>query len=61
MKRFAAICALAMGCLVLHAGQAQADRRVALVIGNSAYQYVARLDNPANDARLMAEIGRAHV
>ena len=27
-----------------------AGRRVALVIGNSAYSYVDRLDNPANDA-----------
>jgi hypothetical protein len=44
-----------MGCLVLLAGPAQAERRVALVVGNSAYQYVSRLDNPANDARLMAD------
>ena len=34
---------------------AAAERRVALVIGNSAYQSVARLDNPRNDATLMAE------
>jgi len=33
---------------------ARADKRVALVIGNSAYQSVTRLDNPRNDARLMA-------
>ena len=31
------------------------DKRVALVIGNSNYQNVSRLDNPVNDARLMAE------
>ena len=55
MKRLAAICSLAMGCLVLLAGPVQAERRVALVVGNSAYQYVSRLDNPANDARLMAD------
>jgi uncharacterized caspase-like protein len=30
-------------------------RRVALVIGNSAYRNVAPLDNPANDARLLAD------
>jgi tetratricopeptide (TPR) repeat protein len=30
-------------------------RRVALVIGNSAYANVTRLENPANDARLMAD------
>ena len=33
---------------------ASAERRVALVIGNSAYRNVARLGNPANDAKLMA-------
>jgi uncharacterized caspase-like protein len=32
-----------------------ADKRVALVIGNSAYQKVTRLTNPANDSSLMAE------
>jgi uncharacterized caspase-like protein len=36
-------------------GGLQADRRVALVIGNSAYQNVAPLRNPAHDAPLMAE------
>ena len=34
---------------------AQADRRVALVIGNSSYKSVAPLGNPKNDARLMAD------
>lgn len=33
---------------------AQADKRVALVIGNSAYQSVVALPNPANDAADMA-------
>ncbi|MEM7428704.1 MAG: caspase family protein [Pseudomonadota bacterium] len=33
---------------------AQAEKRVALVIGNSAYANVARLANPANDAADMA-------
>jgi uncharacterized caspase-like protein len=32
-----------------------AEKRIALVIGNSAYRNVARLDNPKNDASLMAE------
>jgi hypothetical protein len=36
------------------AAEQQPDRRVALVIGNSDYQYIARLSNPANDAALMA-------
>jgi formylglycine-generating enzyme required for sulfatase activity len=36
-----------------------ADKRVALVVGNSAYRNVARLDNPANDAQLLADTLRA--
>jgi uncharacterized protein YraI len=41
-------------CLIL-AEPAVADKRVALVIGNSAYRSVTRLDNPTNDAKLMAD------
>src|SRR4030081_642632 len=33
---------------------ALADKRIALVIGNSAYRNIPRLDNPNNDASLMA-------
>jgi caspase domain-containing protein len=33
---------------------AHAEKRVALVIGNSAYRNITPLDNPRNDARLMA-------
>ncbi|WP_083636563.1 caspase family protein [Bradyrhizobium sp. AS23.2] len=44
---------------ILAMGPAVAERRVALVIGNSAYQHVSRLDNPSNDARLVAETLRA--
>ena len=36
-------------------GPALADKRVALVVGNSAYRSVAILDNPANDAKLLAD------
>ena len=32
-----------------------AEKRIALVVGNSAYQNIARLDNPKNDAVLMAD------
>ncbi|MEX0284720.1 MAG: caspase domain-containing protein [Paracoccaceae bacterium] len=39
----------------LWGGVAAAETRIALVIGNSAYGRVAALDNPANDARLIAE------
>ena len=40
--------------VVIIAFPALADRRVALVIGNSAYKNVSRLENPRNDAMLMA-------
>jgi len=36
-------------------GAAHADKRVALVIGNSSYVDIPRLTNPAHDANLMAE------
>jgi tetratricopeptide (TPR) repeat protein len=36
-------------------GSAHAEKRVALVIGNSAYQTVPVLPNPAADARLMSD------
>jgi len=45
---------LLMG-MCFNAGGALADKRVALIIGNSAYDKVARLPNPTNDAALIAE------
>ncbi|MEY9111060.1 putative caspase-like protein [Bradyrhizobium yuanmingense] len=38
---------------LLACGSAHADRRVALVIGNSAYKSAPKLTNPANDATLI--------
>jgi hypothetical protein len=38
---------------------ALADKRVALVIGNSAYKKVQQLNNPMNDAQAVGEIFRA--
>jgi carboxyl-terminal processing protease len=40
--------------VAISAVPAFADTRVALVVGNSAYQNISRLDNPRNDALLMA-------
>jgi len=37
----------------LMCGSAHAERRIALVIGNSAYKSVPKLSNPANDAALV--------
>ena len=45
----------ALALVVLCLTPARAERRVALVIGNSSYLHVPRLDNPANDANLMAK------
>ena len=56
-----AICRGALAALTLFAflglwtGTATAQRRVALVIGNSSYVNTARLENPKNDAADMAE------
>jgi uncharacterized caspase-like protein len=41
--------------LILVCQPALADKRVALVLGNSAYQNVPPLTNPVNDAMLMAD------
>jgi hypothetical protein len=41
------------------ASAAQGEKRVALVIGNGAYQKVARLANPANDAKAIAQMFKA--
>ncbi len=42
--------AMLLASLPLASGGAQAEKRVALVIGNSAYRHVAKLPNPTNDA-----------
>src|SRR5438067_10716064 len=47
--------AIAVFALSLFCSPAHAENRVALVIGNGAYHSVARLNNPINDASLMAE------
>ena len=46
---------LIIAIVVGAAFQARADSRVALVIGNSAYSAVPRLDNPVHDANIIAE------
>ena len=49
--------ALALAFLI--GSPAKADKRVALVVGNSSYRNITRLDNPRNDASLMAETLRS--
>ena len=52
IRRIAALIALLP---LVFAGPAVAEKRIALVVGNSAYQNITRLENPRNDAVLMAE------
>src|ERR1039458_5811602 len=40
---------------LLSTGPTFAEKRIALVVGNSTYQNITRLDNPRNDAALMAD------
>jgi uncharacterized caspase-like protein len=47
--------ALLLAAIVTCTSPAAAQKRVALVIGNSAYRNVTPLDNPTKDATLMAE------
>jgi uncharacterized caspase-like protein len=47
-------CLLATSFLFAGTTQGLADKRVALVIGNSAYKHVPKLTNPANDAGAIA-------
>ncbi|MFO1328202.1 MAG: caspase family protein [Rubrivivax sp.] len=54
-----AVFAAWLACLVLVSAPAWAQRRVALVIGNSAYGSENKLSNPVNDARLMARTLRS--
>ncbi|MDR3485761.1 MAG: caspase family protein [Bradyrhizobium sp.] len=46
---------LAFWATLLFNGPALAEKRVALVMGNSAYQNVNRLSNPGNDSSAMSE------
>lgn len=49
------VLALALLAAAAAGAEAQGERRVALVIGNSAYETAPRLPNPVNDAAAMAE------
>jgi hypothetical protein len=56
--RLVAALLLAVWMSGLFSQSALADKRVALIIGNSKYQNVSRLTNPANDAAMLADIFR---
>jgi hypothetical protein len=54
-----AIVAIAAAIVCASIPSAQAEKRVALVIGNAGYRNVMRLDSPGNDAKRMAETLRS--
>lgn len=58
MLRIPGIVALLCGLALLAAEPASAQRRVALVIGNSVYQNAARLPNPTKDADAIGDLFR---
>jgi uncharacterized caspase-like protein len=43
---------------IMSAGNAAAEKRAALIVGNSAYQNVRKLRNPANDSDAIAKLFR---
>jgi uncharacterized caspase-like protein len=51
--RWGTALSIAIASAIALASEAQAEKRVALVIGNSAYQHTAPLKNPRNDAEDM--------
>ena len=55
-RRLCRLVPVALLCAVLVSATARADgeKRIALVVGIGGYQYLPHLDNPTNDARLMA-------
>ena len=57
-RRLVPVSALVAGLffLAISGNAALADRRVALLVGNSGYQNVPRLPNPSNDATAMARM-----
>ena len=59
LRRLSAVVAALLPLLLLTAPPAFAEKRVALVIGNSSYVNIPRLANPVSDARLMADTLRA--
>ena len=52
------ITALSVAAFLFSGSAAFADKKVAFVVGNSAYKNVPQLPNPASDAKAMAQILR---
>src|SRR5471032_3279920 len=61
IKRLVPMAAVIVGAIlsiVLAPDAAWADKRVALIVGNSTYQTVPQLPNPARDASAVVEMFR---
>ena len=56
MTRVVSAIVLALCSMWLFSQPAFAEKRIALVIGDSAYERVPRLSNPVNDATAMSEM-----
>ncbi len=50
---------VALSCVVASLASAQAEKRVALIIGNASYAHIAHLPNVRNDAAAMFELLRS--
>lgn len=59
MQRLILLLLVFLFATALGARAARAEKRIALVIGNAAYQNVPRLANPAGDAAAMADMFRS--
>ncbi len=55
LRSFLVVCAV-LAVAPFSATSAHADKRVALVLGISSYEHVAKLPNPSNDASAMANL-----
>ena len=60
MRRFGQFVFVFLFSMLVAATAVQAQRRVALVIGNSAYQHTSPLDNPKNDATDIGAVLKKH-
>jgi hypothetical protein len=58
MRRLAILLGTLLTVMTVSAGDLRAEKRVALVIGNGAYQHAPQLSNPINDAKAVADLFR---
>ena len=56
--RFVVRLLVALCCVCAGSAAARAEKRVALIVGNSAYAHIAGLPNVPSDAKAMAHCSR---